>query len=279
MHDSINLSLNSQSFDTKVYRIFDPEWQTETLHWFGNKDVPKEEKEQFIQALISFEDKCGDFYYYRAYLFAAEAIAYFPESRLGDVIVEQVLKWGYAYFRSLKQDWKILPQPLVISAREVISKTDKQRVVGAYTQLLHSTESRSVLRVAAKHLAKLAPGNSTAIAALVLLLKFCLNQNTIYSLVQLIQNCESQNSESFQEKLVTEHCNYLFYRNYMQNNSNVWGKIFQSHELKQTVIALKQCLVRQLWEKDFERYDIAYNIIWNCAQNMTYSEFYLAWYS
>ncbi|RUT01499.1 hypothetical protein DSM106972_065960 [Dulcicalothrix desertica PCC 7102] len=91
-------------------------------------------------------------------MFAAEALAYFPECHMGDEIVEQVLKWGYGYFRSSKQDWAIFPQPLVEAARQVIPLTDKQRVIGAYIELLHSTDSRSVLRVAAKHLALLNPG-------------------------------------------------------------------------------------------------------------------------
>lgn len=184
MHDFITLSVNLDNLDTKVYRTFDLDSRTEILHWFGNKNVPKEQKEEFIQALTSFEDKCGDFYYYHAYLFAAEALAYFPECRMGDEIVEQVLKWGYAYFRSSKQDWTIFPQPLVEAARQLIALTDKQRVIGAYTELLHNTESRSVLRVAAKHLAFLNPGNPTAIAALVLLLKFSPNQDAPYYFIR-----------------------------------------------------------------------------------------------
>jgi HEAT repeat protein len=183
MHDYVNVFSNSQHLNTKLYRIFDSQWQAEILHCFSSKDVPKEDKEEFIQALISFDDKCGDFYYYRAYLFAAEALAYFPESSLGDKIVEQILKWAYAYFRQDKRDWRIVPQPLVEAAREVIAKTDNQRVVAAYIQLLHTTESRSVLRVAAKHLNKLDPGNKTAMAALVLSLQFSPNQDTSYQLI------------------------------------------------------------------------------------------------
>lgn len=184
MHDFITLSLDFQNLDTKVCRIFELDSRAEILNWFGNKDVPSEEKEEFIQALTSFQDTCRNFYYYRAYLFAAEALAYFPECHMGDKIVEQVLKWSYAYFRTSKQDWTIFPRALVEAARQVIPLTDRKRVIGAYTKLLHNTESRSVLRAAARHLALLNPGNPTAIAALVLLLKYSPNQDTLFYLIR-----------------------------------------------------------------------------------------------
>ncbi|MEH2264171.1 hypothetical protein [Nostoc sp.] len=84
-HDRSNLNQST-------YRIFEPEWKAEILHWFSRKDVDKKQKEDFIQALIGFDDSCGDFYRYRAYFLAAEALSQFPECSLGDAIVEQLLK-------------------------------------------------------------------------------------------------------------------------------------------------------------------------------------------
>ncbi|MCC5609624.1 hypothetical protein LC612_23310 [Nostoc sp. CHAB 5834] len=97
-HDRSNLNQGT-------YRIFEPEWKADILHWFSQKDVDKQQKEDFIQALIDFDDGCGNFYRYRAYFLAAEALSQFPESSLGDAIVEQLLKWSYAYFRQDKRDW------------------------------------------------------------------------------------------------------------------------------------------------------------------------------
>jgi hypothetical protein len=151
------------------YRIFEPQWKAEILHWFKREDVEKAEKEAFIQALIDFDDGCGDFYRYRAYFLAAEAIAYFPACSLGDEIVGQLLKWSYAYFRQDKRDWKIYPQPLVQAARAGLERTDKARVIAAFTQIVHSTESRAILQCAARKLGQLDPGNKSAIAALFLL--------------------------------------------------------------------------------------------------------------
>ncbi|ALF51702.1 hypothetical protein ACX27_00745 [Nostoc piscinale CENA21] len=151
------------------YRIFEPEWKAEILHWFSREDVDKQQKEDFIQALIDFDDGCSGFYRYRAYFLAAEAIAKFPESSLADGIVEQLLKWSYGYFRQDKRDWQILPQPLVDKARKTLELTDKKRVVAAFVHLVHTTESRTIMRLAAEKLGKLDPGNKSEIAALALM--------------------------------------------------------------------------------------------------------------
>lgn len=161
-HDRSNLNQGT-------YRIFEPEWKAEILHWFSQKDVDKQQKEDFIQALIDFDDGCGDFYRYRAYFLAAEALSQFPECSLGDAIAEQLLKWSYAYFRQDKSDWQILPKPLVQTARKTLELTDRKRVIAAFVHLVHTTESRTVLRLAAEKLGTLDPGNKSAIAALALM--------------------------------------------------------------------------------------------------------------
>ncbi|MDZ8222105.1 hypothetical protein [Nostoc sp. ChiVER01] len=163
-HDRSNLNQGT-------YRIFEPEWKAEILHWFSQKGVDKQQKEDFIQALIDFDDGCGDFYRYRAYFLAAEALSQFPKCSLGDAIASQVLKWSYAYFRQDKSDWQILPQPLVKAARKTLELTDRKRVIAAFVHLLHTTESPTVLRLAAEKLGELDPGNKSAIAALLLLMK------------------------------------------------------------------------------------------------------------
>ncbi|MBN3907216.1 MAG: HEAT repeat domain-containing protein [Nostoc sp. NMS1] len=172
MHDWQYFFKNDRSnLNQGTYRIFEPEWKAEILHWFSQKDVDKQQKEDFIQALIDFDDGCGDFYRYRAYFLAAEALSQFPECSLGDAIVEKLLKWSYAYFRQDKRDWQILPKPLVKTARKTLELTDRKRVIAAFVHLVHTTESRSILRVAAEELGTLDPGNKSAIAALMLLIQ------------------------------------------------------------------------------------------------------------
>ncbi|NEP41437.1 MAG: NACHT domain-containing protein [Okeania sp. SIO2H7] len=47
-----------------TYRVFDEEWKEVILLWLGREDVKKQQKEDFIQALIDFEDSCDLNYFY-----------------------------------------------------------------------------------------------------------------------------------------------------------------------------------------------------------------------
>ncbi len=167
-----------------TYRIFEEQSKAEIFEWFRREDIAKKQKENFIQALVEFKDDCGDFYKYRAYLLAAEAINYFKDCSRGDAIALQILKWSYAYFRQDKQDWQIVPQHLVEAARVVLETTDRKRVIAAFVHLIHTTESRSILRIAAEKLGKLDPGNKSAIAALVLLLQSTQNKSTLWNITR-----------------------------------------------------------------------------------------------
>lgn len=81
------------NLDEATYRIFEPEWKAEILHWFSREDVAKQHKEEFIKSLIDFEDGCGDVYQYQAYFLASEALAHFKDCSLGDAIVGQLFKY------------------------------------------------------------------------------------------------------------------------------------------------------------------------------------------
>ncbi|MEH2375659.1 hypothetical protein [Nostoc sp.] len=377
-HDRSNLNLGT-------YRIFEPEWKAEILHWFSQKDVDKQQKEDFIQALIDFDDGCGGFYRYRAYFLAAEALSQFPECSLGDVIVEQLLKWSYAYFRQDQSDWQILPQPLVKTARKILELTDRKRVIAAFVHLVHTTESRTVLRLAAEKLGKLDPGNKSAIAALLLLTPVVENKQTfcqisqnpgeiavgdesaIASLVQTIETILSEEicffaivdlgkiavgnptaiaslikflqikqgdticfdavqalwqidpgnavalksltyilETSASASLINRVVTYLLKMDpenktgiaignklaitmlsqilettqhqasedeYLLNIAETLTKILQSEHLLEVVIALKDYLSEPCYKNSSYRYEAAFNIIWHCAENLTYPDF------
>jgi HEAT repeat protein len=176
-----------------TYRIFEEQSKAEILAWFKREDVVKEQKEDFIQALVDFKDDCGDFYSYRAYFLAAEALNYFKDCSLGDAIASQILKWSYSFFRQDKQDWQIVPQPLVEAARATLEKTDKARVIPAFVHLVHTTQSRNIRRTAAEKLGKLDPGNKSAIAALFLLLQVPQDDRTLWNIVCSLMQIDPDN--------------------------------------------------------------------------------------
>jgi HEAT repeats len=172
--------------ETGTYRIFEPQGKLDALQWFKREDVAKEQKEEFIAALISINDGCGDFYRYQAYFLASEAIAHFTECSLADGIIAQLLKWSYAYFRQDRQDWQIYPDKLARQARLALEATDRERVITAFESIIHTTESRTVLRLAAERLGKLDPGNKHAIAAVVLLMQETQDKSTLSRLICIL---------------------------------------------------------------------------------------------
>jgi len=91
----------------KEYRIFEPQWKQVILLWFGRGDVVDEEKEEFINKLVNFDDGCGEakfedsdrgLYEYRAYFVAASGIVEFRECGRRDEIIGQLFAWKNTYF-------------------------------------------------------------------------------------------------------------------------------------------------------------------------------------
>lgn len=79
-----------------IYRIFEPQWKEVILLWLGREDVAKEKKEEFIKALVEFDDGCWYFYKLRAYLLAAAGIAEFRDCSLREEIVGMIVDWSFS---------------------------------------------------------------------------------------------------------------------------------------------------------------------------------------
>jgi energy-coupling factor transporter ATP-binding protein EcfA2 len=183
------------------YRIFEKQWKQVILLWFG-RDLAKEKKEEFIEALIHFQDGYikrifykrisareisttkriyRSFYEYRAYFLAGAVLAEFKDSRFADVIVSQIIKWGCGYFNAPKDRWVDSLDPIEKAARAVLAETDRERAIPALIQVLFSSEhiryyasipfSQSDFLRKAKILCKIAMGNEYAIARLIKLIE------------------------------------------------------------------------------------------------------------
>jgi Effector-associated domain 4/NACHT domain len=191
--------------------IFSPYWQETILFWFGRKDVSIEAKEACIQALINFERGRGGFYYYRAYCFAAVALAEFPESSYTQTIVDRLLQWRFAEFIPTQNIWKYYPAPIQDSARISLRQTDRVAAIVGLEKFVRTVENPFLRWQSAHSLGKVFdPGNEIAIQALAtsiatvrssdLIIKICeslfridpnYNHTAIDTLVQMIRSPES----------------------------------------------------------------------------------------
>jgi len=149
---------------SETYRIFEPQWKEVILLWLGREDVEKEQKEEFIKALVEFKDRCWYFYHHRAYLIAAAGIAEFTSDRCRcNEIVGRIIDWSFCsqpvymkesnchgYFLPARQTPENIQQwtknnynksvPSMESAREVLKETDRKTAIDLLTQLLEQDD-------------------------------------------------------------------------------------------------------------------------------------------
>lgn len=204
------LNHTSHNPEQGTYRIFEPSWKEVMLLWFGREDVPYEEKDTFIKALLMFDDVGKIFYSYRAYFLAAAAIAEFRDCSWADVIVAQLVRWSYGYFDTKKQAWQTFVDPDVKAAIAALRETDRTRAIAALIKLLHTNQKPKICWEIFEDLKEIDPGNKRAIAALVQFIEsakdeftrwncaFSLgeigtgNKDSIAALVQLIKSSRNE---------------------------------------------------------------------------------------
>ncbi len=188
------------------YRIFEPQWQEVILLWLGREDILKEQKEDFIKALVEFEDGLGEFsidgyqyrgyYEYRAYFLAAECIAEFADCSKADEIVAQIVQWRFGYFNSEKQKWINLLPTLKESIRLSLIKTDRSRAIASLLELLKLSEDESIRWRAAYNLGAIGVGNKEAIAAIVKLIKISKNEASSSQAAWILGKIDPGNKEA-----------------------------------------------------------------------------------
>ena len=226
----------------KEYRIFEPQWKQIILLWLG-RDVADEEKEKFIEKLVSFEDGCGEwnfeevdrfyqyqtcflaavgFYEYRAYFLAAVGINEFKTCSLASEIVRQVVKWGLGYFNIEKQEWQTFLDPIEEGATKAIPETIRPLAITEIIKIIENCPDEDIRKQAAASLGKIDPGNPQVITALVKLIENTEdedirreaaeslgkidpeNPQAIAALVKVIENNEYENARFWAAKSLGE---------------------------------------------------------------------------
>jgi hypothetical protein len=160
------------------YRIFERQWREVILLWLGRGEIEAKQKEEFIDALVDFEDGCGEWgnqdkvdkgcYEYRAYFLVAAAIAEFHDYSQIDEIIGQIVKWRFGYFDTQKQKWVKFFNVISNAAMEALQQTHRPKAIAALVERLNSHDLRDYIRgEVAASLGKIGQGNQTAIDALV----------------------------------------------------------------------------------------------------------------
>src|SRR5919202_1213776 len=173
-----------------IYRIFERQWKEVMLLWMGRKDVDREEKEAFIEALVEFDDGIEDeFYWYRAYFLAAVLIDEFKDCSLADAIVAQIVQWGFGYFNIEEQEWQTFLDPIAEASKAILPESDRTRAIATLTELIRTSEHEDIRWEAVVNLGNIGKGNPNAIVALTKLIRTSKNEDirwlAAYSLGQI----------------------------------------------------------------------------------------------
>ncbi|NCS16802.1 MAG: NACHT domain-containing protein [Microcystis aeruginosa G13-12] len=128
----------------------------------------------------------------------------------------------------------------VANALEVTGKGNEKAIL-ALIDLLHSSSDETTFSLAILTLQKIGQDNETAILALINLLCSSSDETILY-----------QATKSIEEML-------------------------QQEQMPKVVTTLKYYLLKNNYESCFKRY--SYQILWKCAQTLSYPEFYQAWHA
>jgi HEAT repeat protein len=121
-----------------VYRIFEPQWKQVILLWLGRpeEEVPKEQKEAFIEVLLEFEDGCLGLYPYIAHFLAATGIPELKDYIYADEIVGMLIDW---YADAEIWTYMTVVNPVIANeARFALLETDRATVIKVLMYVLNS---------------------------------------------------------------------------------------------------------------------------------------------
>lgn len=170
------LKPNLHNLEHGNYLVFDPAHQEEIFNWLKREDIDKNQKDAFIEALISFQDECGGFYNYQAYFLAAKYINTFKNSKFADEIINQLLYWSFNFFRS---DTNNVDSKLEKEAQQTLKYADANRVGNHLEKLIQNSNDRDIILDISKKLIDLESNNKIAIYTLVETLKSIEDKNII----------------------------------------------------------------------------------------------------
>jgi HEAT repeat protein len=188
----------------KLYRIFEPQWEEVILLWLGRDEQRiNKQKEEFITALVEFDDGCGEwdwekigkgFYEYRAYFLAASGINEFKSHPLANKIVNQLVNLGFGYFSHKKQEWQDHISVILgyVMTTKILTKTDKSSTIQEICSILENPQyPESFYRRAISVLGEIGQGNTQAIAVLKRVLNNTINPEIHHQVLIGLNKIES----------------------------------------------------------------------------------------
>ncbi|MEK0183741.1 HEAT repeat domain-containing protein, partial [Microcoleus anatoxicus] len=157
--------------------------------------------------------------------------------------------------------------------------TNNPEAIAVFFELLRYSSNKVTRKLAAASLLKIGKYNREVFAKLAELIRN-LNIKIIRSRVtKIVGEIRENNSNPEEIAALVE---------LIRNSGNVSAqreaayklrKIMKGKHFATAVSGLKDCLTSEVHENDYNLYKICYQVIWDCAENMTYPEFHQAWHT
>ncbi|MEG4628700.1 HEAT repeat domain-containing protein [Microcoleus sp. AR_TQ3_B6] len=179
-----------------IYRIFEKQWKEVILLWLGRGEIEPKPKQEFIDALVKFEDGCGCFYNYQAFLMAAKGIAEFDNYDSALEIIKQIVQWSFGYLSVELNQWltDVYPQ-IRDAAKQILREINHSLVIPQLINLLNTPNEYRCIEVA-DSLGKVVPGHPKAVESLINLIKTCSIPGVRMKAVIVLANIGKDNQET-----------------------------------------------------------------------------------
>ncbi len=111
----------------KRYRIFEKQWKQVILVWLGRWDIEEDQKDLFINKLLHFKDRCGNFYEFQTFYLAALGFAEFEPKNglLVEKVIRGLIMYSFGYLENKKEcSWYYFSEEISSSSIEILQKTN-----------------------------------------------------------------------------------------------------------------------------------------------------------
>jgi hypothetical protein len=232
--------------------------------------------------LGTFKDGCGKFnlYYYRALFLASVGIAEFENCRSADSIVELL------FYHAFNNEWELFFNPIAESARAIVLETVREQAINYLNYYRNNSQDEYICREAIYLLKKFGIHHEKSHNDSDLPPLSDEEETLVNYLFNQAKNNFKESSMSIETlvKYVDDNpkgmINYLIKNMEQNENNETWARVIKSlrqpNHLHFFVKKIKRYVDSN--SKDEEYFDSFYDVIWHCAQNMNYQEFYDAWH-
>ncbi|MEG4517254.1 MULTISPECIES: HEAT repeat domain-containing protein [unclassified Microcoleus] len=149
--------------------------------------------------------------------------------------------------------------------------------IAAFVELIRTSGDEETRLQAAECLGEIDNNNPVAIATLVELIRNSGDPDTRCRAASSLGKIDIGNSVAIAtliELIPNYHPEY-----YIFDPADSLLKIMKGKQFATAVSGLKNRLTSEIYKNDFGRNERCHRVIWNCAENMTYPEFYQAWHA